>query len=59
MLVEVQQLRTLEIGIGVAVEDVIPPAPELVGSSSVTSISVDYLLVVPGNLEVAVATGCT
>ncbi|KAK0622506.1 hypothetical protein B0T14DRAFT_601249 [Immersiella caudata] len=51
LLVEMKQLRTLEIGIGVAVEDITPPAPEVVGSSSVTSISVDYLLAVPENLE--------
>jgi hypothetical protein len=47
----VKQLRTLEIGIGVIVEDIAPPAPELVGSSSVTSLSVDYLLAAPANLN--------
>jgi hypothetical protein len=51
VLVEMKQLRTLEIGIGVAAVDIIPPALELIGSSSVTSLSVDYLLALPGNLE--------
>ncbi|KAK5659551.1 hypothetical protein OQA88_753 [Cercophora sp. LCS_1] len=51
LLSEFKQLRTLEIGLGCVVEDIIPPTPELVGSSAVTSLSIDYLLAVPGNLD--------
>ena len=51
LLGEAKQLKTLEIGIGCVAEGIILPAPEMVGSSSVTSLSIDYLLALPGKLD--------
>ena len=56
VLSEVKQLRTLEIGIGVVMGGhfthvMALPEGEQVGSSPVTSLSIDYLLALPGNLD--------
>lgn len=53
VLVEAPQLRTLSIGLGVTESDgglgqmVLKPTPEMVGSSSITSFSINLLLAVP------------
>ncbi|KAK4441991.1 hypothetical protein QBC34DRAFT_419389 [Podospora aff. communis PSN243] len=50
ILREIKQLRSLEIGIGVSATNK-HPRSKFIGSSAITSLSVDYLLAPPLNLE--------